>query len=594
MSMMDPNELLEALPFPVYTTDAEGRITFYNAAAGAFWGQRPELGSSRWCGSWRLFWPDGRPMRHDECPMAVSLREGRPIRGVSAIAERPDGTRVPFAPYPTPLKDAAGRVIGAINLLMDTSDQEKGQVESARLAAIVAGSDDAIVSKNLDGRVTSWNASATRIFGYDADEMIGQSILRIIPDELRQEEAEILARLRRGERIEHFDTVRIAKDGRRIDVSLTVSPLRDKAGIIVGASKVARDISEQKRAKELQDLLFGELNHRVKNTLATIQAIARQSLLRAASTDDFVSSFNGRVQALGRAHDLLVETKMKGAPVRDIIREQVLLGATVDTRIALDGPFVALDARAAVHLALVLHELATNARKYGALSVPIGRLSITWSMQAHGGRELLLDWKETGVPRVNVPTARGFGTTLIERTLESNGGEASIRYDVSGISCEIRLPLPEDLRSAFDDHVAEVRGAFVAPPKPGSSLAGKRILIIEDEPLVAMDIESELTAAGCEVVGPAGSLKSAKRLIEDAAFDAALVDANLAGHPVDELAAALTKKAIPFAFATGYGREALPLAFREAPLLAKPFTREQLLGIVEVLLNGPVTRHRPM
>ena len=335
-----------------------------------------------------------------------------------AIAERPDGTRVPFVPYPTPLKDAAGRVIGAINVLMDTTDEDKEGLESARLAAIVEGSDDAIVSKNLDGRITSWNASATRIFGYRADEMIGQSILRIIPAELRQEEAEIIARLKRGERIDHFDTVRVTKDGRRIDVSLTVSPLRDKSGTIVGASKVARDVTEQKRAKELQDLLFGELNHRVKNTLATIQAIARQSLLRAASADDFVSSFNGRIQALGRAHDLLVESKMKGAPVRDILREQVLLGATADTRISLDGPSVALDARTAIHLGLVLHELATNARKYGALSVPAGRLSVAWSVRAYGERELVLEWNESGVPKVSAPTSRGFGTTLIERTLE--------------------------------------------------------------------------------------------------------------------------------------------------------------------------------
>src|SRR4029078_550854 len=143
-----------------------------------------------------------------------------------AIAERPDGTRFAFVPYPTPLKDAAGRVTGAINLLMDTSDDDRAGLESARLAAIVEGSDDAIVSKNLDGRITSWNAGAARIFGYQADEMIRQSILRIIPAELRQEEAENIARLKRGERIDHFDTVRVTKDGRRINVSLTVSPLR--------------------------------------------------------------------------------------------------------------------------------------------------------------------------------------------------------------------------------------------------------------------------------------------------------------------------------------------------------------------------------
>ena len=250
------DQLLEALPVAIYTTDAEGRITFFNEAAAAFWGHRPTLGSDQWCGSWRLFWPDGRPLPHDQCPMALTLKEGRPIRGVEAIAERPDGTRVSFMPYPTPLHDESGRLIGAINLLVDLTDQNKRELDSAQLAAIVASSDDAIVSKTLQGRVVSWNAGAARIFGYDASEMIGQPILRLIPPELQGQEAEILAKLKRGEHIDHYETVRVAKDGRRLDVSLTVSPVRDKFGNIVGASKVARDVTERKQAERFQRLLI--------------------------------------------------------------------------------------------------------------------------------------------------------------------------------------------------------------------------------------------------------------------------------------------------------------------------------------------------
>ena len=152
---------------------------------------------------------------------------------------------------------------------------------SARLASIVESSDDAIISKDLDGTVTSWNVGASRIFGYYADEMIGQPITRIIPPELHNEEEEILARLKRGERIEHYETTRVAKDGSRLDISLTISPLRDKHGVVVGASKVARDVTERKRAEKLQRLLIDELNHRVKNTLAMIQAISSQSLRHA-------------------------------------------------------------------------------------------------------------------------------------------------------------------------------------------------------------------------------------------------------------------------------------------------------------------------
>jgi PAS domain S-box-containing protein len=168
-------ELLEALPVAVYMTDAEGRITFFNQAAADLWGHRPELGSDQWCGSWRLYWPDGRPMAHDQCPMALTLKEGRPVRGVEAIAERPDGTRVNFLPFPTPLRDSSGRLTGAINLLMDITERHQAEIESARLAAIVTSSDDAIVSKTLDGRITSWNAAAARIFGYQASEIVGRS-----------------------------------------------------------------------------------------------------------------------------------------------------------------------------------------------------------------------------------------------------------------------------------------------------------------------------------------------------------------------------------------------------------------------------------
>jgi len=587
-------DLLEALPVAVYTTDAEGCITFYNEAAAELWGRRPEPGT-KWCGSWRLYWPDGRPMPHDECPLAATLREGRAVQGVEALIERPDGARVPFIPYPALLRDESGRVTGTINLLVNIADRKHAEIDSARLAAIVASSDDAIISKTLEGRITSWNAGATRIFGYEPDEIIGQPITRIIPPELRQEEEVILAKLQRGERIDHYDTTRLTKDGRRVDISLTVSPLRDPTGKVIGASKVARDVTERKQTEELQRLLLDELNHRVKNTLATIQAIASQSLRRAASPGDFLASFNGRVQALARAHNLLVQRKMKGAELTDLVREQVVLGASDCGRVSVSGPFLILGDRVAVQLAMVLHELGTNARKYGALSAsaPAGQLSISWKMQMHSGRELFLEWKESGVSNVSAPTSRGFGMTLIERSLEANGGEVALRYGADGVVCQIRLPLPEESKQTAAIHAASA--THKNEPKAdrqalSADLRGKRILIVEDEPLVAMEIESQLASTGCEIIGPAATIQTAKRFIADATFNAALIDANLAGHPVHELAAALTQKNIPFAFATGYGREALPLGFRDAPVLTKPFSPNQLRAVIEALLEELAAR----
>ena len=152
--------ILEALPAAIYTTDAEGRITSYNEEAVRFSGRVPQIGSDSWCVTWKLYWPDGTPLPHDQCPMAIALKEGRPVRGVSAIAERPDGTRVHFMPYPTPIMDANGRVIGGVNMLVDITDQKLAEESQARLAAIVQSSDDAIVSKSLDGIIRTWNARA--------------------------------------------------------------------------------------------------------------------------------------------------------------------------------------------------------------------------------------------------------------------------------------------------------------------------------------------------------------------------------------------------------------------------------------------------
>jgi PAS domain S-box-containing protein len=244
-------DLVQGLSAAVYTCDKEGRITLFNQAAADLWGQSPVIGETMWCGSYRSFNLDGTPATLDDCPMAVALQEGRAVVASDLIIERPDGTRRYVRPYPKPMWNDAGDVIGAVNLLDDVTESKNAESVRTLLAAIVASSDDAIISKTLDGQITSWNVGAERMFGFTAEEAVGSPILIIVPDGQRDTEAQILARLGRGEHIKHFETTRITKDGREITISLSISPVRDATGEIVGASAVSRDVTERKKAEAI-------------------------------------------------------------------------------------------------------------------------------------------------------------------------------------------------------------------------------------------------------------------------------------------------------------------------------------------------------
>ena len=430
-------DVIRALPAAIYTTDAAGRITFYNEAAAELWGCCPELGKSEFCGSWKLYWPDGRPMSHGQCPMAIALKERREIRGMEAVAERPDGSFVHFVPYPTPLYDASGTLMGAVNMLIDISDRKRADMQAQRLAAIVESSDDAIVSKDLNGIITSWNHGAERLFGYTAEEVIGKPITMLIPPDRMGEEPEIIGRVRRGERVDHYDTVRRRKDGSLIDISLTVSPLKDADGRIVGASKIARDITERKRAQEQQKLLVNEMKHRIKNSLATVQAIATQTLNQHAKERD---AFIARLHALGNAHDLLTSETWDTASLHAIVTQALKpFQEQHHERIAVEGPAnVWLDSTKSVIVAMVVHELATNAIKYGALSNGSGRVSVAWKQHSQPNLVKLV-WQESGGPKVSPPKQKGFGSHLIERAFGGQLGSAQLVFSPQGVSCTLEV-----------------------------------------------------------------------------------------------------------------------------------------------------------
>jgi len=310
------------------------------------------------------------------------------------------------------------------------------------LAAIVDSSDDAIVSKNLDGIITSWNKGAKRIFGYEAEEMIGQPVLRLLPKDRVNEESHILDTLRKGERVDHFETIRRRKDGGLIDISLTISPIKDGAGRVIGASKIARDIGEQKRSELQRDLLIAELSHRVKNTLATVISIARQSF---ANPDPVEArrSFDARIRGLARTHSRLAEANWSGVSLDAIVADEVGPYRRDDGKnLRLSGPAIVLNPKAALLVGMAIHELATNAAKHGALSAKNGVVNVEWRVDADGS--LKIGWRESGGPTVKAPTRSGFGRLLLERVLSSDlHGAVEMTFAPEGLSFIISIPQSE-------------------------------------------------------------------------------------------------------------------------------------------------------
>ena len=301
-------------PVAVYSCDASGVIQHFNRRAAELWGREPAAGDTdeRFCGLFKLFRPDGSFMPHEQCPMAeVIAGKISAAQDAEVLIERPDGSRVTVVVNIRPLMTERGEITGAINCFYDITQRKQAERAVALLATIVESSDDAIVSKDLNGVITSWNGGAERIFGYRAEEMIGQSILRIIPFDRKQEETQILMRLQRGERVDQFDTVRVRRDNRPIDVSLTISPIKDSNGTVIGASKIARDITERKRIEQERHEFSRELEKQVGDRTAELEkanrALVRDMEERQKLEAQFYQSQKLEsvgVLAAGVAHDL--------------------------------------------------------------------------------------------------------------------------------------------------------------------------------------------------------------------------------------------------------------------------------------------------
>jgi PAS domain S-box-containing protein len=587
-------EAIEALPAAIYMTDTEGRLTFYNSAAAELWGCRPELGESKFCGSWKLYWPDGTPLPHDECPMALALRERRPIRGMEAVAERPDGTRIPFIPYPTPVFDASGMFTGAVNMLVDISERKRAEADlaerQAQLAVFVEHAPAAIamfdrdmrylaVSRRYildfrlpqgaqligrshyevfpevpqrwrdiharvlggealsneedqftrqDGRIewTGWsmapwrggdgqiggavlftevtteqvearraladsearfratfenaavgvalvgtegailraNNSFARMLGYSAEELGTKAFQDLThPDDVANN-LSVLNKTLVGEAESYCIEKRyVRKDGGIVWASLAVGCVRKTDGGVDYFVSVVQDITERKRVEEQQRTLLAELDHRVKNALATVSAVVSQTQQESRSVADFVAALDGRIRSMATTHELLSSHRWQGVSLSDLVRRELAPYATCDNT-EIDGPGIFLKPEAGQAMAMVLHELATNAAKYGALSTKSGRVSIRWDRHLNGQPRphLVFEWQEIGGPPVVALGKSSYGTSTIRELIPYEfGGTVDLVSAPEGVRC--RLVLPADWLGNDDQPLHTYRGETEKP-----------------------------------------------------------------------------------------------------------------------------------
>jgi two-component sensor histidine kinase len=269
------------------------------------------------------------------------------------------------------------------------------------------------------------------------EEVIGKTVSILIPPERVHEENAILERIRRGDRIDHYETVRRGKDGSPIDISLSVSPMRDAGGKVVGASKIARDISERKRNEAQISILAREAEHRAKNILANVGAMVQLS--QADTPDGLKEAIAGRIGALASVHSLFAQSRWTGAELGSLVKQELSpYSRDGEMRTRIDGPSVMLNSDMAQSMAVALHELATNAAKYGALSEE-GQVRVEWSCVAD--RQLVLRWAEVGGPSVQPPTRKGFGTHMIEAMIRGQGGDVRLDWRPEGLMCEIAVPM---------------------------------------------------------------------------------------------------------------------------------------------------------
>jgi PAS domain S-box-containing protein len=445
------------------------------------------------------------------------------------------------------------------------------QSEQGRSLALAAGQMGSWDFDPVTGEC-QWDEGQHHIFGVERGRF--QVTVDNIRAMIHPEDWERLVasgrRMAQGERTVQTD-FRVVQSGGGVRwCTGTAAASFDAANRLVRVSGVTIDITERTEAEQRQDLLAREVDHRARNALAVVQSIVR--LTRGRNVGDYVAAVEGRIKALARAHALLSDSRWHSADLGALVAEELAPYRTSEAdKVEIIGPDVSLPPHMAQGLALALHELATNAAKHGALSSMLGKVSANWQLQPDF---LVLKWVESGGPPISPPSARSFGLKVIRASIENQlGGKTAFEWAPHGMQCVLSIPLREAAGARARKTAANGAGDGA---KQAAAAVGQRILLVEDEALVAMMIAECLTESGHTVIGPLSRASDALQAATDGDYDAAILDINLGDGMAYPVADIVSARGLPFVFVTGYEADTIDERFSHVPILQKPIERQML------------------